>query len=157
MLQPSPVPLDVQARIVCSIQAAERQGLPPAVMLAVAQIEGGGPGVARRNTNGTYDLGPMQINTAWLAQLRPYGVDAQAVLGPGCYAYHLAAWRIRWSLLRDGGDYWTRVANYHSRTPAYNRVYRAQVILGAQRWDAWLRQRYSVSAAGQRPPSPSGF
>jgi hypothetical protein len=130
----------VQAQIVCSISAAQQFGLPPSVMLAVAQIEGGRPGLARRNTNGTYDLGSMQLNTAWLAQLRPYGVDVRWALASGCYPYQLAAWRIRSHLLQDRGDYWSRVANYHSRTPTLNRSYRAQVILSAGRWEGWLQQ-----------------
>jgi hypothetical protein len=139
-------PPDIQTRIVCSISAAQSFGLPPSVMLAVAQIEGGRPGLARRNTNGTYDLGPMQLNTAWLAELRPYGVDPRWALGYGCYSYQLAAWRIRGHLLRDRGDYWTRVANYHSRTPAQNQPYRAQVIISAERWGVWLQR---VQAAQQ--------
>jgi hypothetical protein len=125
---------------VCSITAAQRYGLPPSVMLAVAQIEGGRPGLARPNRNGAYDLGPMQLNTAWLAELRPYGVDPRWALASGCYPYQLAAWRIRAHLERDRGDYWTRVANYHSRTPAQNRPYRAQVIVSASRWDSWLQR-----------------
>ena len=138
------LPPAVQARIVCSIQDAQRYGLPPAVMLAVAQIEGGRPGLAVRNTNGTYDLGPMQLNTAWLATLRPYGVDPRWALVGGCYPYQLAAWRIRGHLVRDRGDYWTRVANYHSRTPAQNRPYRAQVIDSAERWQVWLKRLEAV-------------
>jgi hypothetical protein len=133
-------PPEVQARIVCSIQEAQRFGLPPSVMLAVAQIEGGRPGLARRNSNGTFDLGPMQLNTAWLATLRPYGVDPRWALAGGCYPYQLAAWRIRTHLVRDGGDYWTRVANYHSRTPSQNRPYRAQAIISAGRWNGWLQR-----------------
>lgn len=140
MMAPALPPSEVQARIVCSIQAAQRYGLPPAVLLAVAQIEGGRAGMARRNRNGTLDLGPMQLNTAWLATLRPYGVDPRWALAGGCYPYELAAWRIRRHLLQDRGDYWTRVANYHSRTPSQNRPYRAQVIISATRWDSWLQR-----------------
>jgi hypothetical protein len=141
-------PPEVQARIVCSIQEAQRYGLPPAVMLAVAQIEGGRPGLAVRNTNGTFDLGPMQLNTAWLATLRPYGVDPRWAMARGCYPYQLAAWRIRAHVLGDKGDYWTRVANYHSRTPSQNRPYRAQVIVSASRWNTWL-QRVQVAQLEQ--------
>jgi hypothetical protein len=146
-------PPEMQTRIVCSIFAAQSFGLPPSVMLAVAQIEGGRPGLARRNTNGTYDLGPMQLNTAWLAGLRAYGVDPRWALGYGCYPYQLAAWRIRTHLARDGGDYWTRVANYHSRTPTQNHPYRAQVIVSAGRWEIWLHR---FQAAQQRADAQGG-
>jgi len=146
-------PPDVQARIFCSIAAAQQFGLPPSVLLAVAQIEGGRPGLMRRNSNGTYDLGSMQLNTAWLAELRPYGVDPRWALGGGCYPYQLAAWRIRGHLLGDGGDYWTRVANYHSRTPTQNQPYRAQVIVSAGLWDGWLQR---VQAAQHRARAQGG-
>ena len=145
-------PPDVQTRIVCSISAAQHFGLPPSVLLAVAQIEGGRPGQAVRNTNGTYDLGPMQLNTAWLAQLRPYGIDPRWAMADGCYPYQLAAWRIRAHLVQDSGDYWSRVANYHSRTPSYNAPYRAQLIVSAGRWQDWL-QRYQ---AAQQPARAEG-
>jgi hypothetical protein len=151
-MAPALPPPDVQTRIVCSISAAQHFGLPPSVLLAVAQIEGGHPGQAVRNTNGTFDLGPMQLNTAWLAQLRPYGVDPRWALATGCYPYELAAWRIRRHLLQDGGDYWTRVANYHSRTPAYNVPYRALVIVSAGRWQDWLQRL----AASQQPARADG-
>ena len=138
----------------CSIAAAQRFGLPPSVMLAVAQIEGGRPGQAARNTNGTYDLGPMQLNTAWLATLRPYGVDPRWALAGGCYPYQLAAWRIRGHLVRDRGDYWTRVANYHSRTPALNRPYRAEVMVSAGRWDVWLQRIQAAQKAARAQGDP---
>jgi hypothetical protein len=43
----------------------------------------------RSNANGTYDLGSMQLNTAWLASLARYGVPARAALATGCYSYQL--------------------------------------------------------------------
>lgn len=146
-------PPELQARIVCSITSAQQFGVPPSVMLAVAQIEGGRPGLAVRNKNGSYDLGAMQLNTTWLAGLRRYGVDPRWALASGCYPYQLAAWRIRGHLVADAGDYWTRVANYHSRTPVYNRTYRAQLIVSATRWQTWLQQVQAVqhaSAAASR-------
>lgn len=145
-----------QERIVCSIAAGERFGVPAAVMLAVATQEGGQPGLVRSNANGTYDLGSMQLNTAWLASLARYGVPARAALATGCYSYQLAAWRIRNHILRDHGDYWTRVANYHSHTPAFNAPYRAQIMVAARRWNAWLAQyRIKPATFVQSRPAPS--
>ena len=46
----------------------------------------------------------------------------------------LAAWRLHGHLDNDSGDIWTRAANYHSRTPYYNAVYRADLILMAAKW-----------------------
>jgi Transglycosylase SLT domain len=117
-----------QERIECSIQAASHYHIPALVLLAVAEQEGGKPGQKVRNSNGTYDYGVMQINTLTLADLRAFGINENHVLANGCYPYYLAAWRIAGHLQNDQGDIWQRVANYHSRTPTYNRLYRSNLI-----------------------------
>jgi hypothetical protein len=81
-------------RVECSIQAANHYHIPPLIMLAVAEQEGGKPGQKTRNSNGTYDYGAMQINTVSLVDLRSYGINENHVLAEGCYPYYRAAWRI---------------------------------------------------------------
>ncbi|ESS71697.1 TrbN protein [Methyloglobulus morosus KoM1] len=117
-----------QERVECSIQAANHYRIPPLVLLAVAEQEGGKPGQKVRNINGTYDYGVMQFNTVSLAGLRPYGINVNHVLAKGCYPYYLAGWRIAGHIHNDQGDIWQRAANYHSRTPYYNSVYRSNLI-----------------------------
>ncbi|WP_208456190.1 conjugal transfer protein TrbN [Burkholderia sp. BCC0044] len=134
-------------RITCSIAAAVRYQIPVNAMLAVAEQEGGRPGLRMRNANGTYDVGAMQMNTAYLKELKRFGIEERDVAGPGCYPYHLAAWRLRRHVLDDRGDIWTRIANYHSRTPVYNARYRAAIIKRATRWATWLKARYPTYVA----------
>jgi hypothetical protein len=129
-------------RVMCSIAAAKYYRIPANILLAVAQQEGGKPGQWVRNTNGTYDVGPMQFNTSYLRELSQYGITAQHVAAPGCYPFFLAAWRIRQHIEHDKGDIWTRAANYHSRTPVYNAKYRRDLIGKAARWAKWLEARY---------------
>lgn len=117
-----------QERIECSVQAADHYRIPALVLLAVAELEGGKPGQKVRNSNGTYDYGVMQFNTVSLADLRPFGIKEYHVLAKGCYPYYLAAWRIAGHLQNDQGDIWQRAANYHSRTPYYNSVYRTNLL-----------------------------
>jgi hypothetical protein len=71
--------------------------------------------------------------SARLSDLARYGITADDVAAAGCYAYDLAAWRIRGHLKKDKGDLWTRAANYHSRTPRYNTVYRKDLRVKAAR------------------------
>ena len=118
----------LQERIECSIQAANHYHIPALVLLAVADQEGGKPGQMVRNSNGTYDYGVMQINTVSLADLRRFGINENHVLAKGCYPYYLAAWRLAGHIQNDHGDIWQRAANYHSRTPYFNRVYRASLL-----------------------------
>ena len=140
------IPMDVslQERVMCSIVAAVKYEVPVNIVLAVAEKEAGHPGQWVKNHNGTYDVGAMQFNTHYLHDLKPYGITADDVAATGCYAYDLAAWRLRGHLRHDKGDIWTRAANYHSRTLKYNRAYRADLMKKAIKWGRWLDARFAT-------------
>lgn len=145
-------------RIVCSISSAVKYEVPANIVLAVAEKEGGKPGQWVRNTNGTHDVGPMQFNTAYLRDLERYGITANDVAAAGCYSFDLAAWRLRMHLRNDKGDIWTRAANYHSRTPQFNVVYRADLMKKAAKWADWLEARFvtlDVTKEGATPSTPT--
>lgn len=140
---PLDLPPHLHERVVCSITAASKYNIPANLILAVAEQEGGKPGQWVRNANGTHDVGSMQFNTSYLTtELARYGITPADVAAPGCYAYELASWRLRSHLRNDRGDIWTRAANYHSRTPALNAIYRSQLIRRAAKWAAWLTARF---------------
>lgn len=132
--------------------AALKFRMPPELMLAIAEMEGGKPGQWVRNANGSHDVGPMQFNTKYLAHLQArYGITAADVAASGCYPYELAAWRLRRHLDRDQGDVWTRVANYHSRRPSDNAKYRRKLVRKAASWASWLAAHYRTpERAGPR-------
>ena len=147
-----------QERIVCSISSALKYEVPANLVLAVAEKEGGKPGQWVRNTNGTHDVGPMQFNTAYLRELERYGITANDVATAGCYSFDLVAWRLRMHLRNDKGDIWTRAANYHSRTPQFNVVYRADLMKKAAKWADWLEARFvtlDVTKEGATPSTPT--
>lgn len=136
------LPPDLHEPVACVIEAAVEYNVPANILLALAEKEGGKPGQWVRNTNGTYDVGPMQFNSAYLKELMPHGVFESDVAAHGCYPYQLAAWRIRGHIYNDSGDLWTRVSNYHSRTPSVNAVYRADLVVRAERWAQWVDLHY---------------
>ena len=143
-----------QERVICSISAAVKYEVPANIVLAVAEKEAGRPGQWVKNTNGTHDVGPMQFNTVYLADLARYGITANDAAASGCYSFDLAAWRLRQHLRKDKGDLWTRAANYHSRTPHYNAVYRADLMRRAVKWADWLDARFvtrDVTKSGAVP------
>ena len=144
MLPFADLPPPIQERIVCSVIAAVKYEVPSNILLAVAEKEGGKPGQWVRNSNGTYDVGPMQFNTAYLGDLSRYGITAKDVAAAGCYAYELAAWRLRMHLRNDTGDVWQRAANYHSRTAKYNAIYRADLKHKASQWADWLEEHFDT-------------
>jgi len=135
-------PPQLPERVTCSITAAKRYNIPANIMLAVAEKEGGKPGQWVLNSNGTYDVGPMQFNTAYLRDLARYGITANDVAAAGCYPYDLAAWRLHLHIRDDQGDLWTRAANYHSRTPRYNAIYRADLMRVATKWADWIETQF---------------
>jgi hypothetical protein len=143
------VPPYFEERVVCSIAMAIRYEVPANIVLAVAEIENGRPGRWVANTNGTHDVGHMQFNTAYLHQLSRFGITPADVAATGCYPYELATWRLKGHLVRDSGDMWTRAANYHSRTPKYNRVYRRKLMTVASRWAGWIAERFKVREVSQ--------
>ncbi|MCW8166051.1 lysozyme family protein [Verminephrobacter aporrectodeae] len=148
------LPPQLQERVSCAISAAVKYGVPVNIVLAVAEKEGGRPGLWVRNANGTHDVGSMQFNTAYLADLSRYAITANDVAAAGCYAFDLAAWRLRGHIRDDRGDLWTRAANYHSRTPQHNARYRADLMRKAAKWADWLEARFVTRDVTQTRPAP---
>lgn len=151
----------LEERVVCSISAAAKYQIPANIVLAVAEKEAGKPGQWVKNSNDTYDVGVMQFNTSYLSDLKKYGITAQDVAAEGCYAYDLAAWRLRKHILKDKGDLWTRAANYHSKTERYNSIYRADLKAKAATWADWLDTNFvtvnyavSTKAAARAATAP---
>jgi len=148
------MPPAMHERVICSIEAAIKYEVPANIVLAVAEIENGKPGQYVSNDNGSQDVGTMQFNTNYLADLFVYGITAEDVAASGCYPYELATWRIRNHIKYDQGDLWTRAANYHSRTPEYNSEYRIKLKTAASRWAGWLMQRFKTRIVNQNINQP---
>ncbi len=117
----------------CLLLAAQTYSVPPAVLLGIYHVEGGKVGQEiGPNNNGSYDLGPMQINTSWLPDLasRWNVTEATArnwVRDDPCTNVGVSAWILR-RHLNETGSLPRAIAHYHSRTPEYGTSYRAKVI-----------------------------
>ncbi len=136
------------ATIECVIEAAQFYRAPVNVLLAIGDHEAGTEGSALRNANGTYDLGRTGINSVHIEELVREGVaieDAVHYLRfDGCYNYRMAAYLLKKKLVGCKQEYWTCVANYHSKTPELNAPYRAKIIPLARKWADYLSQHYRV-------------
>lgn len=136
------------AQVPCVLEAANYYGLPANALLAIATNESGKNGHAMRNTNGTYDLGHMQINTnTFKHEIAPMGYTMQDIQWKGCLNVYAGAYLIKKHLngRSDGRDFWTRLAYYHSRTPIYNTRYRDKLIDSARKWETWLNKNYQTN------------
>lgn len=130
-------PLQVFAT--CLMMASQTYAVPPQIMVGILHVEGGKVGQeAGPNVNGSYDLGPMQVNTHWLPQLSQYwGVDQRTarrwVRDNSCVNLHVAAWILKQKLEEAGGNLFYGIARYHSATPGIGHDYATKVIAAMDR------------------------
>jgi soluble lytic murein transglycosylase-like protein len=104
-------PAALAEQLGCLEHAAAWAGVHPTVLRAIAWVESGGKRTAVNwNANGTYDIGLMQINSAWYHRgLAP----VWARLGDPCVNVGAAAW----ILALCAGEYgytWDAVGCYHA-------------------------------------------
>lgn len=112
--------------------ASQTHDVPPALLTGIYKAEGGKVGQEVKNTNGSYDLGPMQINTIWLPELsKKWGVNKETahrkVRDDACTNINVAAWILR-KHLNETKDLAKALEHYHSRTPEFGKKYKKRVI-----------------------------
>lgn len=117
----------------CLLLSAQTYGLPPAVLLGIYQVEGGQVGQeVGPNNNGSYDIGPMQINTIWLPTLaKEWGIGEEAarrlLRDDPCTNVRVSAWILR-GHFEETGNLAKAVEYYHSRTPHRGKAYKNRVV-----------------------------
>jgi hypothetical protein len=126
------------ALLACMLAVARFQALPPRVLPAIQAVEGGWPGAARPNANGTEDLGVMQVNSLWLPRLArgtglPEAEVRRRLMQDGCFNIAVAGAIMRLHLNAEGGNLMRAIGNYHSRTPGRHEAYQARVLAAATR------------------------
>lgn len=112
--------------IECINQAAITYHVPATLIISIISVEGGAVGSATPNKNGTYDYGPMQINTYWLSRIAPYGFTQQQVQYDPCANVMVGAWILSTNIA-NSHNFWQGVGGYHSYTMALNAQYQSKV------------------------------
>lgn len=114
---PPPVPA-------CVVQAATDYSIPLRGFLSVMLQEGGRVGQRVKNTDGSYDHGPMQINTRWIRVLtRKFDITEEQITNDFCTNIRAGAYILRYSINEAGGDFWEGIGYYHSHTPHLKTTY----------------------------------
>ena len=119
--------------LACMLQAAQYYSLPPRVLPAIQAVEGGAVGTTHANTDGTSDLGVMQVNTRWVQPIAarihdtPAAVQAR-LTNDSCFNIAAAALILRTYLNETHNDLMQAVGDYHSHTLLLNLTYRAHVV-----------------------------
>ena len=117
----------------CLLAAADVHRIPPATLFILLQVERGQLGRVSQNTNGTVDIGPMQVNEIWLPKIaahwRSTPMEAYHALRDSfCANIEGGAWILRQALDEAHGDFWDGVGRYHSHDPRYKSDYLRKVL-----------------------------
>lgn len=106
----------------CWEYAASHYQVSSALLYAIARTESGlNPQAIGRNTNGSRDIGLMQINSAWLPTLASHGIGERDLYEP-CTNIQVGAWILAGNVSRLGYT-WEAVGAYNAASPALRRNY----------------------------------
>lgn len=110
----------------CWEDVGRRYNINPYLLAAIAKTESNfNANAVRKNTNGTRDIGVMQINSIHLPELAKYGVLESHLYDP-CTNIAVGAWLLSRRQV-DYGNTWEAVGSYHSKTPAFKWKYAEKV------------------------------
>lgn len=113
--------------IECINQAAITYHVPATLILSVLAVENGKKGSASPNRNGTFDYGPMQINSIWLSKIRRYGYTQHQLQYDPCINVNVGTWILSQQIANDASSPWRGVGSYHSHSPNLNHNYQIKV------------------------------
>ena len=111
----------------CIKQASQIYHVPAIIILSVLKTEDARNGTASRNKNGSYDYGPLQINSTWLPTLARHGITREDVQWNPCINVAVGTWILAQAITESPKHVWQGVGNYNSHTPYYNQIYAARV------------------------------
>jgi soluble lytic murein transglycosylase-like protein len=87
MFYPPPVQFQV-----CAQQASKRYRVPLELIESILHQESGKVGMTVPDPNGTYDIGPMQVNSCWLPTLARYGITQRMIQWDACMNIEVGTW-----------------------------------------------------------------
>lgn len=112
--------------IECINRAAVVYHVPAKLILSILAIEGGRVGLASANKNGTFDYGPMQINSIWLTKLKHYGYTQSQLQYDPCINVAVGAWILSQNIA-NASTTWNGIGDYHSHMPELNYHYQTKI------------------------------
>lgn len=133
----------------CIAVAAERFGVSEMALWLILDVERGTVGRVSQNTNGTVDIGPMQINSWWTEpqRLGRFGITYNDILYDRCLNIYVGTWIFAQEYERER-DIVRAIARYHSPTPEHQHRYLGLIQQAIQRR---ARRVQRESTAAQRP------
>lgn len=97
----------------CFTEAGAHYGIAPAVLSAIARTESKlDPSAVHTNTDGSSDVGLMQINSRWFPALRRAGISPTTLYRP-CTSIWAGAWILAQAFARRGYT-WESIGAYNA-------------------------------------------
>lgn len=127
-----PTIVQYDQREACIQRAAAHYGAHPDIVRAVLRTEGGKAGQIRRNKDGSFDMGPMQVNSVHLPELAKYSITQAMLTNDECLNIHIGTFYLQRHIITTPeswtpSGYWKAVGKYHSATPEKNIRYQYRV------------------------------
>lgn len=117
--------LPVNVTAFCFEDAGNRYGINPTLLESIAKVESNlNPKAMNNNTNGTSDIGLMQINSAWLKSI---GANANDLLNDACLNTMTGARILRHCIDRHGYG-WEAVGCYNAMSRDKKVIYAWKVF-----------------------------
>lgn len=120
----------VSAQASCFRQAAEKYKVNETILISIAKTESGfNPSAININTNGSRDIGIMQINSTHLAELRSFGITENTLLNNPCVNIHIGAWILAKNMAIHGNT-WKAIGAYNTGprgNPNRQAIYAAKI------------------------------
>jgi soluble lytic murein transglycosylase-like protein len=122
--------LGTEAYPFCFEEAGAQYGINPQILRAIAKVESNfNPAAINKNSNGTYDVGLMQINSIWATTI---GKERWNSLGDACSNTKTGAWILSMCMNKYGYT-WKAIGCYNSQTPEKRDRYSKMVFNQLQR------------------------
>lgn len=134
----------------CWQLAASRYHVDPLLLYAIAKVESGlNPSARNLNSDGSQDIGLMQINSRHLPALARFGITEQHLITQPCTSVMVGAWILA-GFIREQGYGWQAVGAYNAGAKPDREARRSRYALAVWRYYAVLLQQRQ-QRAGQIP------
>lgn len=110
----------------CLVASSAKYKIHPHLLWAIASHESGFRSSAiGKNSDGSFDLGVMQINTSWLPRLQAMGISKADLFEP-CTNIEVGAWILA-NNIQQYGYTWNAVGAYNARSEGKRKRYAIKV------------------------------
>lgn len=121
----------------CWKSASDRYAIHESILHAIARTESAmNPKAINRNTNGSVDVGLMQINSWWFPQLAELGIQSGDLWDP-CTNIHVGAWVLA-GYIRQFGYTWKAIGAYNAGPSSKPRSDEKRRIYAQKVYHNWL-------------------